>query len=350
MTGDLIPAEPLTRFATHFLLALGCTPAAAAEIAGHLVDADLCGVATHGVYRLTQYAEHAREGRIVPAGEPVLRQAEGGAPLVDGGNGLGIPALRLAADTAVAAARRDGTAAIGIANVGHTGRIGAFAARAAAAGCLAILFGGGSRLEWRQVAPHGGARAVLPTNPFAFAIPGGAHGPVVVDFATSAGAGGKVYAAREAGRALPEGLCIDAHGAPTTDPEEYFNGGALLPMAGPKGYGLALVAELLGEAILGEAMSGMNWIFVAIDLTRFRAPAAYRRAAESCLAELRTCPPAPGFARVEIPGEREVALRAERLRGGVPLDPAARAALLRAARELGVDGGDLGGMGAGGGV
>ena len=95
---------------------------------------------------------------------------------------------------------------------------------------------------------------------------------------------------------------------------------------------MALIAELLGEAILGEAMDGMNWIAICIDLSRFRAPAAYRRAAEECLAELRACPPAPGFDQVEIPGERERRLRAERVENGIPLPPRTLAAL----RDLGV--------------
>lgn len=329
-----IPADALRQFATRFLAAMGCGAAVAAEVAGHLVEADLRGVYSHGIFRLAQYAEEARAGGFLPAAESVLTTAEGGAPLVDGGNGFGMPALRLATDSAVAAARAQGTAAVGVANVAHTGRIGAFAETAAQAGCLGILFGGGARREWRQVAPYGGARALLPTNPFAFGIPAGEAGPVVLDFATAAGAGGKIYAARDAGRPLPEGLCIDAAGRPTRDPEDYFNGGALLPMAGPKGYGMALVAELLGEAILGEAMSGMNWICVAIDLSRFRAPAAYRRAAEGCLAELRACPPADGFDRVEIPGERESRLAAGRRQSGIPLAPNTIASLTRAAQAL----------------
>jgi LDH2 family malate/lactate/ureidoglycolate dehydrogenase len=203
------------------------------------------------------------------------------------------------------------------------------------------MFGGGSRKDWRQVAPYGGARAVLPTNPYAFAIPAGERGPVVVDFATGMAAGGKIYAAKMAGRPLAEGLCIDADGKPTTNPDDYFNGGAILSMAGPKGYGMALVAELLGEAILGQAMDGMNWICIAIDLTRFRAPMAYRRAAEECLAELRGCPPAPGFDRVEVPGEREAALRLERLTTGIPIPPATLASLRALGVQLGVDAEEL---------
>jgi len=235
----------------------------------------------------------------------------------------------------------DGIAAVGVANVDHTGRIGAFAQRGAEAGCLTIMFGGGSRKDWPQVAPYGGARAFLPTNPFAFAIPAGDSGPVVVDFATGMAAGGKIYAAKMSGRPLAEGLCIDAQGRPTTDPDDYFNGGAILPMAGPKGYGMGLVAELLGEAILGQAMDGMNWICIAIDLSRFRKRSAYSVAAEACLAELRACPPAPGFDSVQVPGEMEATCRQERLRTGIPISPNTLIALRALGLRLGVDVQDL---------
>lgn len=316
-----VEARSLLTFGTGVMRALGCTPAIAAEIAEHLVDADLCGVYSHGVFRLAWYAERHAAGKFDATAEPTLTRAEGGGALVDGGNNLGMPAFRLAVDHLVGRARSDGVAAVGVANVDHTGRVGAFAARGAQAGCLTILFGGGARRDWPQVAPYGGARGMLPTNPFAFGIPGGEHGPVVVDFATGMAAGGKIYAAKMAGRALPEGLCIDAQGRPTTDPDDYFNGGAILPMAGPKGYGMALLAELLGEAILGQSRDGLNWIAIAVDLARFRAPDAYRLAAEACLAELRACPPAPGFERVEVPGEREARLYAERSVHGIPIAP-----------------------------
>ncbi len=340
-TDHRFDAVPLTQFAARFLNAMGCTGPIAQEVAEHLVDADLCGVYSHGTFRLSQYAEDARTGRFHPGGGPRLTSAEGGGPLVVGEGGFGIPAMRLATDEAVRRAQESGTAAVGVANIHHTGRVGAFAETAAKAGCLAIMFGGGARQDWPQVAPYGGAKGCLPTNPFAFAIPGGAHGPVVLDFATSAGAGGKVYAARAAGRPLAEGLCIDAAGRSTTDPEDYFNGGALLPMAGPKGYGMALVAELLGEAVFGEMMDGLNWICVCIDLTRFRNTSHYRQAAEECLASVRACPPAPGFNHVQVPGEREDTLRKERLRTGIPISAGAVAEMKAAAAALGVDSTEL---------
>jgi len=119
-------------------------------------------------------------------------------------------------------------------------------------------------------------------------------------------AGGWIYAARAAGLALPAGAVIDRDGAPTTDPEDWVAGGAILPKGGALGYGLALVAELVGEAMLGPVERGeINWMVLAVDCTRHRAPAAMQAAAEEILAEIRACPPLPGVARVEIPGERE---------------------------------------------
>ena len=332
----LVPADVLGRFGTAVMAALGCPAPIAAEIADHLVDADLCGVYSHGVFRLDWYAQRHAQGKFNAGALPRVELAEGGGTLVNGGNNLGMPAFRLATDLLIERARASGVAAVGIANVDHTGRLGAFAQRGAEAGCLTIMFGGGSRKDWRQVAPYGGARAVLPTNPYAMAVPAGAGGPVVVDFATGMAAGGKIYAAKMAGRPLSEGLCIDAQGRPTTNPDDYFNGGAILPMAGPKGSGMALVAELVGEAILGQAMDGMNWICIGIDLARFRQGHSYRAAAEECLAEMRACPPAPGFERVEVPGEREAALRQHRLLHGIPVPPATLESLRQLGRRLGV--------------
>jgi hypothetical protein len=156
-TDPRVAVAALQRFGTATMQAIGCDAAIAAEIADHLVDADLCGVYSHGVFRLDWYAERFAAGRFNPKAQPVLTQAEGGGALVDGGNNLGIPAFRLATDYMIEKAHANGMAAVGIANVDHTGRVGAFAQRGAEAGCLTIMFGGGSRKDWRQVAPYGGA-------------------------------------------------------------------------------------------------------------------------------------------------------------------------------------------------
>ena len=136
-------------------------------------------------------------------------------------------------------------------------------------------------------------------------MPGGGQGPVVMDFATGKIAGGWIYAAQSAGALLPEGCVIDKNGKPTRNPDDYFDGGAILPMGGHKGYALSLMAELIAEAMLGPSSPECNWFLITIDTQKFRQPNALKVAAEDVLSDLRNCPPASGFDKVEIPGERE---------------------------------------------
>ena len=312
-------AGELEALSISILSVVGCDEETARFVALHLVDADIKGVESHGVMRLIQYVEQADEGYFQPSARPELKENGQGAWLVDGQRGFGMPAINLAVDTAVTQAKKQGISAVGVMNCGHTGRLGAFCEQGARESCLIILFGGGGRGIWRQVAPHGGTKAVLPTNPYAFGIPGGDKGPVILDFATSVAAGGWIYAAKSAGGEVPEGMIVDPDGNPSRDPDDYLQGGALLPAAGPKGYGLALIAELVGEAMLGPVTVDLHWILLAIDVGRYRASNEFHARAEAILAELRACPPAPGFDRVEIPGERERAIEKKRRSSGIPV-------------------------------
>ncbi len=286
----------------------GCTSDTARMIAEHLADASLSGVESHGLMRVLQYVEQFETGYMAAGALPKVTQ-ENGFTEVDGGGGSGIPAMHLAVETVVKTAKSAGIAALPVRNVGHTGRLGAFVQDAAQQGCMMFIIGGGNRQIWRQVAPYGGRKALLPTNPWAVGFPGGDQGPVVLDFATSKIAGGWIYAAQSAGAHLPEGKLIDKDGNPSTDPADYFTGGAILPAGGPKGYGLSVMAEMIGEALLGPVATECNWLMIALDTTRYRQPHAMQSVAEEVLAELRDCPPSPGFDKVQVPGERERALK-----------------------------------------
>ncbi len=316
------------------LTGVGCPPATADQVAEHLLDSSLCGVASHGLWRVLQYAEDFESGKLDPRARPALAEAPGGGALVDGRGGIGIPAMLLASDALRDRARESGLAAIALRDLGHTGRLGAYGELLAVSGLLAIIVGGGGREAWRQVAPYGGRKAVLATNPYCIATPGGARGPVVVDFATSALAGGWIYAARNAGAQLPEGALIDKEGRPSRDPEDYYAGGAILPMGGAKGYGLSVAAEMIAEAMLGPSTTECQWLLIALDCRRYRAPTAMQTAAESVLAELRACPPADGFAGVEVPGERERAQRARSLTEGITLPEKTWEEILALARRV----------------
>lgn len=293
------------------LTALGVSADHAQQTAEHLVEASLCGVESHGVMRILQYAEQYQAGYLHADATPTVSVSARGALSCDGDGGIGIPAANLAFDRLIDGARDCGIAAMAMRNLGHTGRHGAYVERAAEVGLLTIMLGGGNRTTWRQVAPYGGARALLPTNPYSIGIPGGERGPVVLDFATSKIAGGWIYAAKNAGARLPEGCVIDRDGHPTTDPEDYFNGGAILPAGEQKGYALALVAELIADAMLGPATTECHWLAIALDTTLYSDGNGLSARAEEILAEIRACPPTDGFARVEVPGERERARKVQ---------------------------------------
>ena len=288
---------------------VGCSAVTSRVITDHLIDSNLVGYESHGVMRVMQYVQRMRNGIMKVDADPEIRTTETGVTIVDGGMGCGIPTMIRAYEKAMSMARETGLSAVSILNTGHTGRHGAFAADAAEKGFLTICTGGGNHRIHGMVAPYGGARGMLPTNPWCAGIPGGDRGPIVMDFATGVIGGGWAYAAQSAGALLPDGCIVDHDGKPSRDPQDYFDGGAILPMGGHKGYALALLAELIGEAMLGPSSPECNWFLLAIDTRRYRQPDALQAAAEEVLDDLRNCPPAEGFERVEIPGERERELR-----------------------------------------
>ena len=314
-----VAVDEIVDLVTEIFENLGCSQSSSREIAEHLADSNLCGMESHGLMRTLQYAKQFEEGTMRPEAEAEIRVNQNGAVIVDGNGGHGVPAMRIAIDEACRLARESGVSAVAVCNVGHTGRLGAFTEAAAERGFLCLCFGGGNRQNWRQVAPYGGKQAMLPTNPYSLAVPGGERGPLMFDFATSKVAGGWIYAGRSAGARLPDNVLMDVEGNISRDPEDYFRGGAILPKGGPMGYALALAAELVAEAMLGPVETEGGWLLLTLDTTRYRDPATMRQVAEEILDEMRQCPPAPGFDAVEIPGEREREFRDRTADQGIPL-------------------------------
>ena len=242
----------LVNFISHALEAGGFSKTNSNIIASHLVDAEMKGVASHGVNRLGLYLGEARNGIINPTAEPKIKQLNDSLISVDGAGGIGIVAMKKATDATIQAAASSGIAAAGITNCGHTGRMGAYGEQAAESGFLGISFGGGGRRLWGNVVPFGGKEPVMSTNPYTFAMPGLPEDPIVCDFAISNWPAGKVAVARANGDQLPNDIIINKDGKASTNPEDFYNGGALLPAAGPKGSGMGIIAELMGDAMLGK--------------------------------------------------------------------------------------------------
>lgn len=329
------------------LMAVGASRLVAEAMTDHLVDANLTGYDSHGIHLLPVYIDDVRNGEIHPAAEPRVEWERGSSALVSGDWGFGQYAGQFAMDVGIRLAKQQGVSIVGMVRIHHLGRMGAYAEQAAKAGCAALSFvsGLGGAV---QAAPYGGARAAYGANPFGAGFPseGGDH--LVVDYATTIVAGGKVMLARTTGAQLPPDVLVDAEGRPTRDPEDLFRGGALLPFGAHKGYGLALLVELMGRVLtgsdaLGEPAGGGDRFgrsgatFVVVDGDVFRPPGSASDEAHATFERIRRTPTAAGFTEVRTPGERESRIRAERTRLGIELPEVTVAAIAEAARSSGVD-------------
>jgi uncharacterized oxidoreductase len=245
-------------------------------------------------------------------------------------------------------ARRHGVALIALRRAHHLGRIGAWAEQCAAAGCVSMHYVNviGHR---PYVAPFGGRDGRLATNPICIGLPATEWPPIILDMATSKVAFGKLKVARNKGQPAPDGALIDAAGSPTTDPAVMFGQpiGALLPFGEHKGYGLALMCELLAGALVGGGTNGPktqtsdtitnSMLSIVIDPAAVTDSAAMRAEVDALAAWVKGSPPCAGVDEVLVPGEPERRTRAERMARGIPLDRTTWQQLLDVARLAGCD-------------
>lgn len=348
MPGALtFPADGLRALAKQFLIRVGTPEDIARVVADDLIDANLVGHDSHGILRLGQYLNQIDSGALKPAARPKVVKDHAATALVSGEWGFGQVSGRYALDLAVERAKTFGVGAVGLIRANHVGRLGAFMERATAKGCVALMWVGGIGGNIQAV-PFGGAQPMYGTNPFAAGVPAGEHGEVVVDFATTQIAAGKIHVALDEGKQLPPGSIVDKEGTPITDPATLLReGGALLPFGGHKGYGLAVLVELLGKSLTGADTTGdedgggiafkeSGAMIVAIDAGAFRPAEDAVASAAKIVAKIRSSPPAPGFERVMTPGEPESRTRAQRRVTGITLHPTTWQAVMAAGERIGI--------------
>ncbi len=335
-----LSSEGLYEVCLELLRAVGTPDDLAAIVAGGLHGANLAGHDSHGLVRLPAYVRDARDGKIHPGTRAEVVRRRGATACVSARWGWGQPAARLAAQTAAEIAGELGVGAVVLQDSPHVGRMADYVELIAARGQLGMTVTNARP----NVAPFGGRSRALGTDPIAFAIPRPeGRPPIVVDFATSVRAEGKVRVARAAGRPVPPGTLIDSEGRPSVDPEDYYAGGALLPAEGHKGYALAVAIEALGGILsgMGPAMTafytdGGNGVFVmALEVEAFIAVEQYMRQVEEMASALHGAPTAPGVDQVLLPGEPELLSAERRRRDGIPIAQATMDELHELASELG---------------
>jgi len=336
-----VAAPRLVELVTAIMRAAGCDPAEAATIARRLVDSNLVGHDSHGVLRVSRYLEWLRKGWVKANQTPTVAFASDAIAIVDGNRGFGQVVGEFAGKLGTAKAASMGIALVGLRNCGHLGRVGDWAELAAAVGQVSLHFLNTS--SGLRVAPFGGSDRRLSTNPITIGIPVAGGDPVIMDMTTSMVAEGKLMVALNRDEPVPEGWIIDREGRPTTDPKDFYAGGALLTVGGHKGSGLSIVTDLLAGAIsTGKSSDPADEVLRNNMLSIYIAPDVYDAqgsvAAEVArfLAWVKASPPLHTGTPVLLPGEIERRTRAERTAQGIPVDEKTWSDLIAAAASVGI--------------
>jgi LDH2 family malate/lactate/ureidoglycolate dehydrogenase len=296
------------------LRGIGYDAEEASILADHMIDAALCGYEYSGLAKILNIPEHRR---FKQPRHPikVVRETEVSA-LYDGGNNVGMLAMYYATRAAIDKAAARGFAVVGVTNSWMSGRSAYYVEMIAKADLVGLHTASSSR----SVAPVGGARPVLGTNPIAFGLPS-SDGPVVLDMGTSAFMGTELALRERLGQLLPEGVAIDAQGQPTRDPTA-ARLGALLPFGGYKGYGLGFIVQALGVL----AGSGMDpdqddgYLFVVFKPDLLVSLNQFKREVSGLVDRIKSIPRQPGVDEIRIPGERSFRSRERLQREGIEVD------------------------------
>ncbi len=354
-----VPVPVLRAFIADIFAKAGTEREEGERIAHHLIGANLAGHDSHGVIRVPRYVMWLENGSVLAGQTPTVVVESPGHAVLDGGFGFGQTIGPLAVDMGIAKAKQSGMAVIALRNSGHIGRIGDWAERAAAAGLVSIHFVNVAMGE--LVAPFGGVDRRFSTNPFCVGAPQPGSDPLILDFATSTVAEGKVLVASNGGKPLPPGALIDPDGTLSTDPQTLYGPispgdstrdsaqgkGALRAFGDHKGSGIAFMCEILAGCLTGGPTSGPipggkrgrignGMLSIYLDPAHFGA-AHFAELAHEYAQYVKASRPATPGGEVLVPGEAEARTRAQRLRDGVPLQTATWAAIVETATRLGLD-------------
>lgn len=319
----LVPAAGLKELLTKLLVKKGMFAAEAQIAAARLVEADLRGIQSHGCRMVPRYLKAMDEGNIDPRGQVLKLTVTPAIAVLDGGRAIGHVAATKAMQMAIEMAKTVGTGTVAVKNSQHFGAAAVYASMAVQAGMIGYCT---TSTAHPTVAAYGSIQPGTANNAFAWGAPTRTGAPFILDMACAVSSWGKIQAEKFYGGVIPGGWALDEHGQPTTDPAAAKT---LLPAAGARGYGLAIVSSILAGPLAGGKMpihktrgvevEGSEHFFYAIDIAKFTDLNTYYDEMDSSFAEIRALSPAPGFDKVRIPGELEAERVAQWSESGIPL-------------------------------
>ena len=316
---SLVKVSEFKQKIEKIFISCGVPEADAKMMADVLTDAEIKGIKTHGYFRVPRYVSCLKSGGIIADPEFKVLVATPSMALVDGCGGLGIPISVKAAKLAIKKARENGVGIVSVRGSHHLGPAGYYADMCANEGMLGMSMSNGDVL----LAATGSREKTIGNNPFAYAIPAGKYGNILYDVAISMGSDIKIIQAAKENKLLPDGWIINSEGIPSNDPNDYINGGTLLPFGSYKGYGLAVMVECFAAALSGSAMTrnvhawnaeagrcgNVGHFFMAIDISKFESTSEYISRVENMIEEIASSKKSSGVDKIYYPGEKEKALK-----------------------------------------
>ena len=366
MTSDIIrvPVEPMRRFVEAAFVALGTPEDDARLCADVLLAADLRGIESHGIGRLKVYTDRIRDGLLIPVTEIEIVQDGPAVAVLDGHHGMGPVIATRAMEMAIAKAKKTGLGAVAVRDSAHFGIAGYYPLMAVREGLIGLTMTNARP----SVLPTFGAEPMFGTNPIAFGAPTDEACPFLFDAATSIVPRGKLEVLSRAEKPTPAGWVGNQHGRSATDTDEILGGmnagrfglfplgGAGESFGGHKGYGLAILVEVLCASLQSGAFlkdlaskkpdgstrkQNLGHFFLAIDIAAFGPVDEFRRTTGDIVRQLRAARRAEGEERIYTAGEKEWENEARVRREGIPVNPNLRRNLEMVRDELGLDGSEL---------
>ena len=336
----MFSAATLEQIASRVFCGMGTPQKISDQVSHSLILSNLVGHDSHGIIRIMEYYGWVTNSDLNPKATPSITWSKESSAYIDGAWGFGQPAATLATKEVIRLAKKTGTASVVIGRNNHVGRLGEYVNEIADHGMIGISF---CNAAATIVAPFGGVKPLMGTNPFAWGVPGVGEMNTVLDFSTAVIAAGRVVHAAMKGETIQPGALIDKDGNPSIDPNDLQAGGALLPFGEHKGSGLAVLIDVAAGALSGVLPAaientghGNGTVIIAMDISNYVEVNIFKGIAQAFSVALHSTRASDG-PEVLMPGEIEFRTKAMREKAGIHVSPGVQENIKSVAREIGVE-------------